>query len=65
MLAARNKKIGSHVPDKKERTDLAYGNVPTTDFEAANEAVDKLSRLTKNSWKQFRMVLQKELLNYR
>jgi Flp pilus assembly protein TadD len=30
------------VPDKKERNDLAYGNTPTTDFEAANEAVDKI-----------------------
>lgn len=36
------KKLEATVPDKKERNDLAYGNTPTTDFEAANEAVDKI-----------------------
>ncbi|MFO0356352.1 MAG: hypothetical protein ACK50A_05310 [Sphingobacteriaceae bacterium] len=36
------KKLEATVPDKKERNDLAYGNTPTTEFEAANEAVDKI-----------------------
>ncbi len=36
------KKLEPTVADKKERNDLAYGNTPTTEFEAANEAVDKI-----------------------
>ncbi len=41
-LMQEMKKLEATVPDKKERTDLAYGNTPTTEFEAANEAVDKI-----------------------
>jgi len=36
------KKLEATVTDKKERNDLAYGNTPTTEFELANEAVDKI-----------------------
>jgi Tfp pilus assembly protein PilF len=36
------KKLEPTVADKKERNDLAYGNTPTTEFELANEAVDKI-----------------------
>jgi hypothetical protein len=36
------KKLEPTVADKRERNDLAYGNTPTTEFELANEAVDKI-----------------------
>lgn len=36
------KKLEATVPDLKERNDLAYGNVPTSDFEAAQEEVNKI-----------------------
>ncbi len=39
---AEAKKLEPTVADKKERNDLAYGNTPTTEFELANEAVDKI-----------------------
>lgn len=41
-LAQEMKKLEATVTDKKERTELAYGTVPLTDFEAAQQAVDKI-----------------------
>lgn len=41
-LTQEMKRLEATVADKQERTDLAYGNTPTTEFEAANDAVDKM-----------------------
>ncbi|MGE0569239.1 MAG: hypothetical protein AB7O73_14970 [Bacteroidia bacterium] len=35
-------KLEATEPDKKKRMDLAYGNVPTDDYVAANDALDKI-----------------------
>lgn len=41
-LTQELKKIELTVKDKKEAVELAYGNTPTADFEAASDAIDKI-----------------------
>ena len=41
-LSQELKKIEETVKDKKEAVELAYGNTPTTDIEAASEAIEKI-----------------------
>jgi Tfp pilus assembly protein PilF len=41
------KKLEATVPDKKERTDLAYGNTSTKEFEAANAEVAMIEQVDK------------------
>ncbi|MDO8998561.1 MAG: hypothetical protein Q7W45_02270 [Bacteroidota bacterium] len=44
-LTQELKKLEATTPDKNERAMLAYGNVPLTDFENANEELNKIQEL--------------------
>ena len=44
-LMQEMRKLEPTVSNKQERTDLAYGNTPTTEFVAANDAVDKIKEV--------------------
>jgi hypothetical protein len=44
-LTQELKKLEATVPDKNERAMLAYGNTPLTDFENANQEVEKIKDL--------------------
>ncbi|MDP1800281.1 MAG: hypothetical protein Q8L81_02935 [Bacteroidota bacterium] len=44
-LAQELKKLEATTPDKNERAMLAYGNAPLTDFEQANEELNKIQEL--------------------